>query len=123
MVSIADVEQGRVELQEPAVSGLADAELFGLRLAAQVLGHKAALAGRPRVARWFADLESLIAFRLASRGVGVVLGAEPRLALAPDADAADRRLLAEYLGLLADNEGLTKAQRETCRALRAASAE
>jgi hypothetical protein len=73
-------------------------DLFGLRLAGQVLGHKAALAGRPRVARWFADFESVVAAELARRGVGVVLtSTEPSLGCS-DADAGDRRLLGEYLG-------------------------
>lgn len=101
----------------PAVDDLTDSDLFGLRLAGQVLGHKAALLGRPRVARWFADLESVVASELARRGVGVVMISQPSLALPAQADAADRQLLAEYLGLLAANQGLSGEQRDYCRQL------
>jgi hypothetical protein len=99
------------------VERLTDSDLFGLRLAGQVLGHKAALAGRPRVARWFADLESTAAAELARRGVGIVLTAEPELQLGADAEAADRELLADYLRLLAANPGLSDEQRAFCRRL------
>lgn len=102
----------------PSVDALSDGDLFGLRLAGQVLGHKAGLAGRPHVARWFADFEAAIATELARRGVGVVLADPPELALHADADADDRRLLAEYLALLVANDGLSDAQRAVCRRLR-----
>ena len=97
------------------LADLNDRDLFGLRLAGQVLGHKAAISGRPRVARWFADLEAAVGAELARRGVGVVLVAEPPLGLPADADTADRQLLCEYLTLLADNEALSPAQRGFCR--------
>jgi hypothetical protein len=101
----------------PDVAALSDADIFGLRLAGQVLGHKAALAGRPRVARWFADLETVMGAELARRGVGVVLVTEPELVLSADADASDYALLAEYLGLLAANDALSTEQRLLCRRL------
>ncbi|CAN5695404.1 hypothetical protein BH24CHL5_BH24CHL5_13750 [soil metagenome] len=100
-----------------AVDDLNDNDLFGLRLAGQVLGHKAAALGRPRVARWFADFETVAAAELARRGVGIVLIVEPELRLPPGADAAERQMLAEYLGLLAGNQGLSEAQRDFCRRL------
>lgn len=103
--------------QPSALEPLNDTELFGLRLAAQVLAHKAVLAGRPRVARWFTALESAIVQQLARRGVGVVVATRSELDL-EGADAADRELLADYLGLLAGNDGLSAGQREACRALR-----
>ena len=99
------------------VEALADRDLFGLRLAGQVLGHKAALASRPRVARWFADLESVAVAELARRGVGVVLVRQAELGLAAQADASDRQLLAEYLGLLAANDALSDGQRAFCRSM------
>jgi hypothetical protein len=111
------VEQERAADEGPHVSGLSDGDLFGLRLAGQVLGHKAAIAGRPRVARWFADLESVVGAELARRGVGVVLIDEPELRLAPDADAADLTALSQYLGLLAGNPGLSEDQRRYCSRL------
>jgi hypothetical protein len=117
VVSIPSVEQSAASDTGASVRALGDGDLFGLRLAGQVLGHKAALAGRPRVARWFADLESVVAAELARRGVGVVLVVEPELRLAPDADADDRQLLGDYLRLLAANEGLNEAQRTYCREL------
>lgn len=101
----------------PSVDALSDGDLFGLRLAGQVLGHKASLAGHPHVARWFADFEATIATEMARRGLGVVLADPPELALHPDADAGDRRLLADYLALLVANEGLSDAQRDLCRRL------
>jgi hypothetical protein len=114
------MEQERAAAEEPPgldVAELNDADLFGLRLAGQVLGHKAALAGRPHVARWFSDLEAVMGAELARRGVGVVLVTEPGLALAPDADASDYALLSEYLAMLAANPGLSDAQRLLCRRL------
>jgi hypothetical protein len=117
VVSIPSVEQSAASDTGASVLGLGDGDLFGLRLAGQVLGHKAALAGRPRVARWFADLESVMAAELARRGVGVVLLADAELRLAADADAADRQLLADYLRLLAGNAGLSETQRTFCRQL------
>jgi hypothetical protein len=78
------------------VEALADRDLFGLRLAGQVLGHKAALA---------------------RRGVGVVLVRQAELGLAAEADASDRQLLAEYLGLLAANDALSDGQRAFCRSM------
>ncbi|HVM29642.1 MAG TPA: hypothetical protein VM305_02565 [Candidatus Limnocylindrales bacterium] len=99
------------------LAALSDADLFGLRLAGQVLGHKAALVGRPRVARWFAELETVMGAELARRGVGVLLASEPDLVLPADADAEDYSVLAEYLSLLAANAALSDAQRQTCRRL------
>ncbi|CAN5701074.1 hypothetical protein BH23CHL7_BH23CHL7_18120 [soil metagenome] len=117
MVSIPSVEDGATSPAVGSIRALGDGDLFGLRLAGQVLGHKSALAGRPRVARWFADLESFVGAELARRGVGVVLVVEPELRLAPDADATDRQLLGDYLRLLAANESLSETQRAYCRAL------
>jgi hypothetical protein len=117
------VEHAETAVEGSAISALSDADLFGLRLAGQVLGHKAALAGRPLVARWFADFEAVVAGELAQRGVGIVLTDQPGLELPSDADAADRRLLGEYLELLAGNEGLSDAQRMLCRSLIAGIAE
>jgi hypothetical protein len=111
------VERESAAEGEPDTTALSDGDLFGLRLAGQVLAHKAALAGRPRVARWFADLESVVSSELSRRGVGLVLVAEPELALAAGADAADIALLRDYLALLAGNASLSDAQRAYCQRL------
>jgi hypothetical protein len=111
------VDQAGAAPPELGLADLEDADLFALRLAGQVLGHKAALVGRPGVARWFADFESVVAAELARRGIGVVLVDEPQLALPEDAGEEDQRLVREYLSLLAANQGLSSAQRSFCAAL------
>jgi hypothetical protein len=113
-------EQAALEnasLENASLEDLDDGDVFGLRLAAQVLGHKASLAGRPRVARWFADFEALAGGELARRGVGILLTSSPTPRLPAEAEPADRRLLAEYLRLVAQNGGLTAAQRAICQRL------
>ena len=127
------MERGRTKLEAPAGSGvvvpptsvgarlgeLAEADLLALRLAAQVLGHKAGLLGRPTVVDWFAALEHAVDFEMARRGVGFVLGPAPELRLPAHADGADRRLLADHLGLLADNDRLAPQVRALCAELQA----
>jgi hypothetical protein len=95
-------------------------DLVALRLAAQVMSHRAQLAGRPRVGLYFDSLESAVMAEQAARGQEgnrVVSAAE---LVVPGAD--DRRLLAEYLGLLVGNEGLSDAVRRVCRSLAARDA-
>jgi hypothetical protein len=127
------MERARTELEAsvagrdvPAVSAvaallreLAEADLVALRLAAQVLGHKAGLHDRPAVVSWFADLGHAVDFEMARRGVGFVLGQPPEPNLPADADEHDRGLLVEHLGLLSDNGQLSAAVRAFCSALRA----
>jgi hypothetical protein len=128
------MERARAELEAhvaggdvPAAPGvaarlreLAEADLVALRLAAQVLGHKAGLHDRPVVVAWFADLGHAVDFEMARRGVGFVLGEPPEPQLRADADEHDRALLVEHLGLLSDNGQLSAAVRAFCTALRAA---
>lgn len=100
------------------LGALAEADLLALRLAAQVLGHKAGLLDRPAVVGWFTALEQAVKLEMARRGIGFVLGraSEPRLPAS--ADAEDRRLLDEHLGLLAGNGQLSDAVRRLCAELR-----
>lgn len=102
------------------LTALADADLVALRLGAQVLAHKAELEDRPRVAAYFELLEQSVLAELASRTRGMRVETErPEVTLGDVADAEDRRLTAEYLGLLVANERLSPGLRDLCRALRA----
>ena len=102
----------------PTLEGLADADLLALRLAAQVLRHKAALAGRPLVARWFEDLGRAVDSAMARHGVGFVVGEAPTLALPREADESDRAMLVDHLRLVATNPALSPALRAACAELR-----
>ncbi|HUG47173.1 MAG TPA: hypothetical protein VMP67_02050 [Candidatus Limnocylindria bacterium] len=110
--------------EAPILAGLPDADLLGLRLAAQVMTHKAELAGRALVATYFARLEESVQAELASRltGISALLGQLP-LTLDGSADEGDRQLVGEYLGLLIGNERLSAQVREACRRLRQRTAE
>jgi hypothetical protein len=102
------------------LGALAEADLLALRLAAQVLGHKAALRDRPAVVGWFTDLELAVKMEMARRGIGFVLGRSSEPRLPASADDEDRRLLDEHLGLLCGNGQLSDAVRAFCSALRKA---
>lgn len=98
---------------------LATADLHALRLAAQVMQHKAQLDGRPIVADYFTRLGNASTGELATRGEAFrVVPPVTQLGLDPAADAEDHRLLAEYLGMLVGNEWLSAALREVSRSLR-----
>lgn len=102
------------------LTALADTDLVALRLGAQVLAHKAELADRAHVSAYFELLEQSVLAELASRTRGIrAVTQRPEVALASVADAEDRRLTAEYLGLLVANERLSEQLRDLCRALRA----
>jgi hypothetical protein len=101
------------------LGALPTADLHALRLAAQVMRHKAQLDDRPLVADYFASLGDASTGELAERGEAFrVLSPAPQLGLDPAADAEDHRLLAEYLGLLVGNQKLSPALREVSRNLR-----
>jgi hypothetical protein len=97
------------------------ADLEALALSGQVLAHKAALAGLPRVEMFFTSVEAEVAAESAARGQlgrrdrGGDEGADPwRTApLTP----ADRVAIAAYLELLAGNESLSPAVRDYARRL------
>jgi len=106
------------------LASLPDADLVGLRLAAQVLGHKAEVSSRPNSAAYFADLQRVIQAALTSRLGGVRVLDDARLPVLPaGSDAEDRRLVNEYLGLLIANEQLSSELRAACRGLRTANSE
>jgi hypothetical protein len=92
-------------------------DLRALRLGAQVLGHRAALEARPRVATFFAALTSGADTALARRGRLDGAWSE-RITLTldesgdrPDENVEDRRLLVEYVNLLGGNPRLTAGVR------------
>jgi hypothetical protein len=98
---------------------LGTADLHALRLAAQVMRHKAELDSRPMVADYFVRLGYVATGELARRGEALRVIATPTpLGLPPGADAEDRRVLGEYLTLLVANERLSPALREMSRQLR-----
>ena len=96
-------------------------DLAALRLSAQVMAHRAALAGMPRVAMFFERLEAEADAELAARGQRgprSSSGSTPwRVA---GLTGADRNAIAEYATLLADNMGLSAAVRDYARRLIAA---
>lgn len=103
---------------ESGLDGLSVAELDALRLSSQVLAHKAALAGLPRVEMFFTSIEAEVAAEGAARGQRGRHGGEAgdpwRTApLTP----TDRAAIAAYLELVRDNEGLSPAVRGYAAAL------
>lgn len=112
-----------------ALAELSASDLADLRLAAQIMAHRAALTDRPRVALYFESLEAEVMAEQAARGQGgqspaALDGAEatnrvvaPARLLDAAIAADDRALIAEYLGLLAENQKLPPAIREICRSL------
>lgn len=99
---------------------LGTSDLHALRLAAQVMRHKAELDDRPLVADYFARLGYVATSELAMRGEALrVIPTHTSIGLAPAADAEDRRVLGEYLTLLVANERLPQALRDVSKQLRA----
>jgi hypothetical protein len=101
-----------------SLSDLSTEDLAALRLSSQVLAHKAALAGLPRVEMFFetigAEVEAERAAR-GQRGRRAAATADP-WQTAPLA-AADRAAIATYLELLAANDRLSPAVRRLARGL------
>lgn len=103
------------------LDGLAVGDLDALRLSSQVLAHKAALAGLPRVEMFLTSVEAEVAAEVAARGQrgrrGAV-SADPwrTVPLTP----TDRATIRAYLELLRDNERLSPAVRDYVRRLMAA---
>jgi hypothetical protein len=108
-----------VDGESTLLGALPTADLHALRLAAQVMRHKAQLDDRPFVADYFARLDDASTGELAERGEAFrVIAPIPQLGLDARADAEDHRLLAEYLGLLVGNDRLSAALRDVSRNLR-----
>lgn len=105
---------------DPHLADLPAPDLHGLRLAAQVLRHKAELERRDRIADYFDRLAEAALVELAVRGEGVrVLTLAAPIGLPAEATAEDRRRLAEYFTLLIANEQLSGRLRAALRGLRA----
>ncbi|MDP8905882.1 MAG: hypothetical protein M3N29_11385 [Chloroflexota bacterium] len=105
---------------DPHLGELATSDLHALRLAAQVLRHKAELESRAPIADYFGRLVERSLVELAARGEGVIVIADRVDTRLPGtASRDDRRVLAEYFGLLIGNEQLSPTLRAALRALRA----
>jgi hypothetical protein len=110
----------RVDGGTNLLAGLATSDVHALRLAAQVMRHKAELDSRPLVADYFARLGNVATGELALRGEALRVIPAPALdGLAADADGEDRRVLGEYLTMLVANERLPSTLRDLSRQLRA----
>jgi hypothetical protein len=109
---------------QATLDGLSPADLEALRLSSQVLAHKAAMAGLPRVAMFFSSVESEVVVEAAARGQR---GPRPEQAADPWGTApftpVDRAAIAAYLELLANNPRLSPTVRDyVTRLLKARSA-
>ena len=119
-----------------SLSELTPAELAALRLAAQVMSHRALLAGTPAAALYFDSLATAVDGEQAARAQTPQRGGpEAASDIRRDADGVapavtplliesgrgdeDRRVIGEYLALLATNERLPAAVRDVCHALEA----
>ncbi len=108
------------------LSELDSVDLAALRLGAQIMGHKAELAARPTVDRFFKALQLTLDEELARRKRSP--DEEPLVSLADlpffgprEVPAAatdeDRRLTAEFLELLGANDRLSEPVRHAVRVL------
>lgn len=109
---------------QASLENLSIDNLGALRLSSQVLAHKAAMAGLPRVAIFFSSVESEAVVEIAARGQR---GQRAEHAADPWRTApltpVDRAAIAAYLELLSNNEGLSPAVRDyAARLLKARSA-
>lgn len=110
-----------------SLTALTTDELTALRLAAQVMSHRALLAGTSAAALYFDSLATAVDAEEAARAqagngarASVTRGAEAiaaPLLLQGARGEDDRRVVGDYLALLADNERLPAGVRDVCRAL------
>lgn len=94
-------------------------DLAALRLAAQVMAHRALLGGQPRVVHYFESLDSAVVAEQAARGQPDQAPLSDTTLLAAGTTDDDLALIGEYLDLLIGNERLSVPVREGCRRLRA----
>lgn len=103
------------------LDALSAEDLAALRLSAQVMAHRAALAGLPRVELFFERLEAEADAEVAARGQR---GAKSESGSNPWHTAgltdADRSRIREHIGLLAGNAGLPQQVRDYAQRLIAA---
>jgi hypothetical protein len=113
----------------PAIelSDLTIVDLEALRLAAQVMAHRAHLMGSAQVGLYFESLESAVHAELAARGqqersTGPSIGSSgpPVVSalLTPARGSAEALLALDHLDLLASNQGLSPDVRAYCSGLR-----
>ncbi len=114
----------------PSLSQLTPAELASLRLAAQVMSHRALLAGAPAAALYFDSLATAIDGEQAARAQSAPSNADAAggtrgmavvapLLLDTARGDDDRRVIGEHLAMLAANERLPAPVRDVCRSLQA----
>lgn len=93
-------------------------DLAALRLAAQVMAHRALLGGQPRVLHYFENLDSAIVAEQAARAQPDQAPLSDTALLAAGTTDDDLELIGKDLDLLIGNERLSVALREGCRRLR-----
>lgn len=101
-----------------ALDGLSADDLAALRLSAQVMAHRAALAGLPRVEMFFERLEAEAEAEAAARSQR---GGRPDSGANPwrvgGLSNTDQATIADYLELLANNTALPATLRDLARHL------
>lgn len=104
-----------------SLSDLTPPDLVSLRLAAQVMSHRALLAGTPAAALYFDSLATAVDGEQAARSQLGAGDASPVAPLLLDGARGtdDRRVIGEYLALLATNDRLPASVRKVCRELEA----
>ena len=104
------------------LAGLEAADLAGVRLGAQIMGHKAAVIARLRVEGFFGALAVAAAAERSRLGEGRARTAAVALPFeerdSPADARADRRLLIEYLDLLSANGRLSPGVRGVYESIR-----
>lgn len=118
-----------MNIQPASLAELSAEDLAALRLGAQVMAHRAALAGLPRVAYYFERIEAETIAEQAATGQRGHVSADgstanvwviPIVGDTPMVSEGDRSEISEYLELLAANEALPPSVRAWCRGLLAA---
>jgi len=100
-----------------ALGRLTHPELAAIELSAQVMAHRAGLAARPLVARYFEVVRTAAGAEREVRGQPGSSAPGAVVLLPADASPEDRRGVLESLDLLIANEGLPAAVRAVFRQL------
>jgi hypothetical protein len=100
------------------LESLSNDDLAALRLSSQVLAHKAALAGLPRVEMFFERLATEAEAEVAARGQrGTRTDSAANPWLVGGMSTTDRETIVDYLELLAQNTALPATLRDLVRRL------